>query len=136
MWEETTKVHQREGIKVLGGGSVLGMLLQVPLFIGLFSAVRRGLTNSGRFLWIKDLMKSDPLLAIICAVLAAISAAFGANTPDSQRTATILIPATLTLLFLWRMSAGLTIYSFGSGAVGLLQSAIVSRRRKRMPAYE
>ena len=134
MWEETAKVHRREGINIFAGGSLLGMLIQLPLFIGLFSAVRRGLSSSGRFLWIKDLMKSDPLLAFICAVLTAISTWLGANTPEQQRAVTIMLPAMLTLMFLWRMSAGVTIYTFSSGLVGLLQSVMVRRRLKRMPA--
>ncbi len=134
MWEETAKVHQREGIKILGGGSVFGMLVQMPLLIGVFSAVRRGLSGFGRFLWIKDLMKSDPLLACVCAVLTAISAVLGTNVPEQQRVATVLIPASLTLLFLWRMSAGVTIYTFSSGLVGLFQAVLVRRRLKRMPA--
>src|SRR5215831_17292947 len=82
MWEETSKVHQREGIKILGGASLIGILVQFPLFMGLFSAVRRGLAGSGRFLWIKDLLKSDPLLACVCGVLTAISAALGANSSE------------------------------------------------------
>jgi YidC/Oxa1 family membrane protein insertase len=134
MWEETSKVHQREGIQIFSSGSLLGMLIQVPLFIGLFSAVRRGLTGTGRFFWIKDLMKSDPILALVCAALTAISAALGATAPEQQRTATVLLPAVLTLLFLWRMSAGVTIYTFSSGLVGLVQSVMVRRRMKSMAA--
>jgi len=130
--EETTKIHQREGIKIFHRGSVFGMLIQVPLFIGLFSAVRRGLTGSGRFLWIKDLMKSDPLLALACAALTAVSAMLGANVPEQQRASAIILPAALTLLFLWRMSAGVTIYTFSSGLVGLLQSVMVRRRMNMM----
>ena len=110
------------------------MLIQVPLFIGLFSAVRRGLTGSGRFLWIKDLMKSAPLLALACAALTAVSAMLGANVPEQQRAYAIILPAALTLLFLWRMSAGVTIYTFSSGLVGLLQSVMVRRRMKMMAA--
>ena len=134
MWEETARLHQRQGINVFGGATLLGMLVQVPLFMGLFSAVRRGLSGSGRFLWIKDLMKSDPLLACVCAALTALSAVLGANAPEQQRAATVIFPAALTLVFLWRMSAGVTIYTLGSGLVGLLQSVMVRRWLKRVPA--
>jgi YidC/Oxa1 family membrane protein insertase len=134
MWEETSKVHQREGIKIFSGAFLIGILIQVPLFMGLFSAVRRGLAGSGHFLWIKDLLKTDPLLACVCGALTAISAALGANTHEQQRAATIILPAALTVLFLWRMSAGVTIYTFSSGLVGLIQSVIVRRRLKSMPA--
>jgi YidC/Oxa1 family membrane protein insertase len=132
MWEETTKVHEREGIKLFSGAAIIGMLIQIPLFMGLFSAVRRGLAGSGRFFWIQDLMKPDPLLALLCAILTAASTVLGANVPAQQRAATVILPTALTLLFLWRMSAGVTIYTFSSGLVGVLQSAMVRRRLKRM----
>jgi len=134
MWEETAKVHEREGIKIFSGASLVGILIQIPLFMGLFSAVRRGLAGSGRFLWIKDLLKSDPLLACVCGVLTAISALLGANSSEQQRAASVILPAALTVVFLWRMSAGVTIYTFSSGLVGLIQSLIVRRRLKNMPA--
>jgi YidC/Oxa1 family membrane protein insertase len=134
MWKETAKVHEREGINIFGGGSLFGLVIQVPLFIGLFSAVRRGLSGSGRFLWIKDLMKSDPLLACLCAVLTAVSSILTPNTQDQHRIVAVLLPTALTALFLWRMSAGVTIYTFSSGLVGLLQSFLVRRQLKRMPA--
>src|SRR5207247_5983659 len=73
--EETAKLHQRHGIKVFDGRSVLGMLVQLPLFLGLFAAVRRGLAGSVRFLWISDLTKPDALLAAVCAALTGISSA-------------------------------------------------------------
>jgi YidC/Oxa1 family membrane protein insertase len=134
MWEETTKVHQREGINMFSGGTLIGMLIQIPLFMGLFSAVRRGLAGSSRFLWIKDLMKSDPVLACLCAILTGLSAAVSSNTPEQQRVATVILPTMLTLLFLWRMSAGVTIYTLSSGLVGLVQSVMVRRQIKRMAA--
>jgi YidC/Oxa1 family membrane protein insertase len=136
MWEETAKVHQREGINMFSGGTLIGMLIQVPLFMGLFSAVRRGLAGSSRFLWIKDLMKSDPLLACMCAFLTALSTMLSPNTPEQQRVATVIVPTMLTLFFLWRMSAGVTIYTLSSGLVGLVQSVMVRRQMRRMAAAE
>jgi YidC/Oxa1 family membrane protein insertase len=134
MWEETAKVHQREGIRLVDGRSLISVAVQVPLFLALFSAVRRGLSSSGRFLWVKDLMKSDPIMAVICAALTGLSTFLGSNAPEQQRTASVLLPATLTLFFLWRMSAGVTIYTLGSGLVGLLQSLLIRRQMKRAAA--
>jgi YidC/Oxa1 family membrane protein insertase len=128
VWEETASLHQQHGIKILGGANLLGMLIQVPLFLGLFSAVKRGLSSSSPFLWIKDLMKSDPLLAGICAILTGLSAYWGSNVPESQRTFTAILPAALTFFFLWRMSAGVAVYSFSSSLVGVLQSRLLRRR--------
>jgi len=128
VWEETAKLHQRHGIRVVEGRSVFGMLAQLPLFLGLFAAVRRGLTGSARFLWVTDLTKPDALLAAACAALTGISAAVGPHPSEQQRTAAALLPAVLTFLFLWRMAAGVTIYTLSSGLIGLLQSFLVRRR--------
>jgi membrane protein insertase Oxa1/YidC/SpoIIIJ len=76
-------------------------------------------------------MKADPLLALICAVLTGVSVALGSNAPESQRAAMIILPATVTLLFLWRMSAGVAIYSCSSSLVGVLQALLIRRRIAR-----
>jgi YidC/Oxa1 family membrane protein insertase len=130
--EETAKLHQRHGIKFLDGRSFLSLLVQAPLFFGLLAAVRRGLSSSGRFLWIRNLMTPDPLLACICAVVAGLSAVIASNAPEQQRALTFLLPAVLTLLFLWRLTAGVIIYSFASGVVGLIQSVLVRRRLEKL----
>src|SRR5215207_4013457 len=67
IWQETAELHQKHGIKVVDGRGFFGMLVQVPLVIGLMSAVQRGLSGSSRFLWVKDLVQSDPLMACLCA---------------------------------------------------------------------
>jgi YidC/Oxa1 family membrane protein insertase len=134
IWDETSALHRQHGIKSLDGRSFLTMLLQLPLFIGLYAAVRRGLSSSGRFLWIKDLMKSDPLLACVCAILTGLSTFLVSNVPESQRTAAIILPAALTLVFLWRISAGVAVYSFSSSLVGVLQSLLLRRRLAKLHA--
>jgi YidC/Oxa1 family membrane protein insertase len=127
LWRETEALHRQHGIKTLDGGSVFGSLIQIPLFLGLFAAVQRGLTGTGRFLWVKDLMKSDPLLACLCATVTGVSAFLSPNLPESQRALSIVLPAGLTLLFLWRISAGVAIYSFSSSLIGVAQALWIRR---------
>jgi YidC/Oxa1 family membrane protein insertase len=128
VWEETAILHQQHGIKLVEGKTLLSALVQIPLFLGLFAAVRRGLTGTGRFLWVRDLMQSDPLLACLCAILTGLSAFLAPSVSESQRTAAILLPALLTLLFLWRISSGVAIYSFSSSLVGVVQSLLIRRQ--------
>lgn len=132
--EETAKLHQRHGIKVMDSRGIITLLIQAPLFLGLFAAVQRGLSNSSRFLWIKDLMKSDPVLVFACALLTGLSAVIASNAPEQQRTVAFLLPAVLTLAFLWRMAAGIGIYSLASGMVGLVQSLLIRRRLHKLAA--
>jgi YidC/Oxa1 family membrane protein insertase len=128
MWGETAKLHKRHGIKIVDMRSFLSVLIQAPLFLGLFSAVRRGLMQTSKFLWIKDLSKPDGILAVICASLIGLSAALAPTTTEHHKSATAILPALLTLIFLWRIAAGVGIYSFASGLVGLVQALLVRRR--------
>jgi len=132
--EETARLHQRHGIKLVDGRSFLSLLVQAPLFFGLLAAVRRGVSSTGRFLWIRNLTTPDPLLAGICAVVAGLSAVIASNAPEQQRALAFLLPAVLTLIFLWRLTSGVIIYSFASGMVGLVQSLLVRRRLGKLAA--
>ena len=90
--------------------------------------------SCGTILWIKDLMKPDPLLACICAAMTGLSGVIAINSPEPQRAVAFLLPALLTLFFLWRMTGGVIIYSFASGIVGLVQSLLVRRRLQKLTA--
>jgi YidC/Oxa1 family membrane protein insertase len=127
IWKETAKLHKQHGIKLIDGRSFLGILIQAPLFVGLFSAVRRGLTHASRFLWIKDLNKPDGLLALLCASLIGLSVTVAPSTIEKNKAAMAILPALLTLIFLWRIAAGVGIYSFASSLVGLAQAFMVRR---------
>ena len=52
----------------------------------------------------------------------------GSHSTEQQRTFATVLPAVLTFLFLWRIAAGVTIYTFSSGLIGLVQSFLVRRR--------
>ena len=132
IWKGTARLHRKHGIRLLDGTRFATLVVQFPLFLGVFAAVRRGLTTAGQFLWIKDLTKPDMALAFICAALTGLSAAMGANVSEQQRFATPVIPVGLTLLFLLRMASGIAIYTFASGWVGFLQSFLVRRRIRQL----
>jgi YidC/Oxa1 family membrane protein insertase len=128
MLEETARLYQANGIKLVDGGSLVGTALQAPIFLGLLGAIRRGLAAGGRFLWIKDLGAPDAALAWSCALVTAASVALGPTLPASQRLPAILVPALLTLVFLSRMAAGVSLYTLASGLVGLVQAVLLRRR--------
>ena len=101
--------------------------MQVPLFLGVFAAVRRGLSGSGRFLWGRDLTASDPFAGMY---LRDSDGNLGFSGPECSRVAANGLhrfPAALTLLFLWRISAGVAIYSFSYSLVGVAQSLLIRR---------
>ncbi len=125
--EATASLYRENGIKLADGRSVLGAMVQAPVFLGLFGAIRRGVADGGRFLWVRDLAMPDALLVLCCAAVTAWSSALAPTLSASQRAPLVIVPALLTLLFLSRMAAGLSIYTL-SGLVGVAQAVLVRRR--------
>jgi membrane protein insertase Oxa1/YidC/SpoIIIJ len=74
----------------------------------------------------------DVPLAVICAVVTALSASLAPGLTASQRASMVLLPALLTLFFLSRLAAGLSIYALAQGLVGLGQAVLVRRRARQL----
>jgi YidC/Oxa1 family membrane protein insertase len=130
--EETAKLYEKHGVSVFDGRSLLATLLQLPVFIGLFSAIRKGLVGGGRFLWIRDNSSPDAALAALCGVVTAAAVAASPSLAESHRTVLIVVPALLTTFFLSKLAAGLSIYALSQGLVGLLQAVLVRRRSREV----
>ena len=58
---ETSKLYARHDVTPLDGHGLLGTLAQLPVVMGMYSALRRVLAGelSGRFLWITNISRAD-----------------------------------------------------------------------------
>jgi YidC/Oxa1 family membrane protein insertase len=130
--EETARLYRKHGVRLADGRSLFGTIVQLPIFIGLFGAIRRGLGEGGSFLWVKNIAAPDLPLAVICAGVTVLSASLAPEMSTSQRAPMILLPALLTLFFLSRLADGLGIYALAQGIVGLGQAALVRRRARQL----
>ena len=130
--EETARLYEKHGAKLADARGSLGMILQLPVFAALSGAIQRGLGDGGSFLWIKSIAAPDLPLAATCALLTALSSWLAPEVSPSQRVPMVLLPALLTLLFLSRLAAGLSIYALAQGVVGLGQVVLVRRRARQV----
>jgi YidC/Oxa1 family membrane protein insertase len=126
--EETRRILAREGVSIIPRGCI-GALLQAPVFLALFDAVRQCAAAGGRFLWIRDISRPDIALAVLVAAITAGSMAAGPqpDVPAQQRQLLLIMPALFTLLALWQMAAGVGLYWGISSVVGVAQGVIVRR---------
>lgn len=131
---ETKKLYQRYGVRPVEGLSILGGLIQAPILIGLFTAIKRGLGSGGPFLWIADISKPDLWLTLLVATLTYVANAINPNLPEQARTLMILLPTVLTLVFLWQLAAGLGLYWATSNIVTIFQELILRRRSLKLGA--
>ncbi len=135
--EEMTKLYQERGVNPLGG--CLPILVQMPIFIGIFYVIRLfggtpGRTEpkypsfvDGGILWFQDLSHADPtyLLPIISAVtmLAATEITLK-NVDPQQRWLMRLLPVGFTV-FLISFPAGLFVYWITSNLFTLAQNYLI-----------
>ena len=138
--EEMAKVYQEQGVNPLGG--CLPILVQMPIFIGIFYVIRQfgGYSLGGRtvppqypsfheggILWFQNLSHADPthLLPIISAVtMLAATEITAKNMDPQQRWLMRLLPIGFTI-FLLNFPAGLFMYWITSNLVTLGQNFVI-----------
>ena len=59
-----SKLYKDHGVKPVEATNLLGMLVQVALGAGIYSAIRRGLGSGGHFLWVRNLAQPNLPLTI------------------------------------------------------------------------
>ncbi len=135
--EEMAKVYQERGVNPLGG--CLPILVQMPIFIGIFYVIRQfggtpGRTapqypsfHEGGILWFQNLSQADStyLLPIISAVtMLAATEITSKNVEPQQRWLMRLLPIGFTA-FLLNFPAGLFVYWITSNLVTLVQNYVI-----------
>jgi YidC/Oxa1 family membrane protein insertase len=120
------KVH---GVNPLGG--CLPLLLQLPVFYGLYSmlSISIELRRAPWALWINDLSQHDPyyVLPILLAVTMFIIQKMTPTTVDpAQAKVMMIMPFMFAFMFL-RAQAGLTLYWMAGNVVGIGQQMFINK---------
>jgi YidC/Oxa1 family membrane protein insertase len=126
---ETRALHAKHDIKLFTPSSFVGFLVQMPLFSGLLSAVRKGLGSKVRFLWVADLARPDLTMILGVAALSAWGVALTPAAPGQpvNQTPMMLVSVGMTVFLLWSASAAVAV-SWGAGSlVSVLQNWVLSR---------
>lgn len=134
MMAEVSALYQANGVKLFDRSSLMGILIQMPVFGLMYSAISKVSAQGGPFLWLKNLASPDTLLTAIVLAVTAISAYYMPSAGGTAQTMMIVIQVIVTALFIWKLSAGLGLYWLASGSVGLLQSLMLRFEQRRRSA--
>jgi len=147
---ETLELYRREGVNPLGG--CLPMVIQVPIFYGLYIAlsVAVELQNAGFIclgrapawvpfvggtdLWICDLVVHDPLyiLPILMGITMFVQQKMQPTTADPNQAKMMLImPFIFTFMFL-KLPSGLVLYWTVSNVLQIAQQYLMNRKPARV----
>jgi len=140
--EELMKLHREYGVNPLGG--CLPMILQIPIFIGLWRSLRGSieLRHAPFVFWIKDLSQPDYFMNTV-NILPLISIAImfiqqrmmpKSLDPQQQQTQKIMgymMPAFLGFV-LYNLPSGLALYFIASTCLGLVEQRLIKRHMDKM----
>jgi len=128
---ETMALYKKEGVSPLGG--CLPMLLQMPIWFGLYRAIQYSveLYNEPFFLWIQDLSMKDPyyVLPITMGILMFFQQKMSSATMDQMQAKIMLY--TMPILFSFFMimlPAGLVLYIWTNTLVSILQQKYINNK--------
>lgn len=127
--EEMKALFAREGISMFPTTSVLGSVVQLPLFLALYSAVQQVAARGGAFLWIRDLARPDWAVVAIASALAVAAALAGPQPAADQRMLLVAATALVTFITLSYMAAGVGLYWSASSTIAIVQAVLINRKR-------
>lgn len=132
MQQETMALYKKHGTNPFGG--CLPMLVQIPIFFALFTAIRNSwdLHGAGWIFWIKDLSAKDPyyVLPIVMGAMMFFQQKMTMAVTDKSQAAMFkFMPLIFTFMFL-SFPSGLVLYWLTSNVISFLQQLYL---RKIMP---
>lgn len=139
--QETMKLYKTYGVNPMGG--CLPMLIQIPIFFGVFKMLGSAVEMRGAsFLWVEDLSRPDTLMDIfgvpinILPIIMAITMVFQMRlTPQSgdkmQRRIFMLMPL-MFFFFCYNYAAALALYWSTQNIVSIIQTLLM----KNLPEPE
>jgi YidC/Oxa1 family membrane protein insertase len=127
------KLYEAHGVAVMDWRSVVGSLIQMPLFLGMYQTLRAGV-NGARFLWVETLARPDPVFAVLAALTTMLMMAANPDLPEQMRVMLILIPSILAAVAALKFCSALAVYWTVSNCYSAVQTGalhyVVSRRIK------
>jgi YidC/Oxa1 family membrane protein insertase len=131
MNKEIMAIYSREGINPVGG--CIPMLLQMPIWFGLNSALRYAIElRHADWLWVRDLASKDPYYILPIAVgvsMYLVSKMTPMTATDPQQAQMMkFLPISMSVMFvIFPFSSGLALYILTSSLIGILQQWYLNR---------
>jgi len=119
-------LYREHGLSPVDGKSLLGALVQMPVFVGMFR-VLRGAGDGARFLWVPNLSKPDPALAVIAGLATALLMIVNPDLPEQMRMLLIVLPCIVAVITAMHFGSALALYWTTSNCFSLAQTLALQR---------
>ena len=116
------ELYRKNDCKPFDIPTMLGSLVQLPVFGLLYASIRGSLSSTNAFLWIKNLASPDFVLTLVILSLTGLSAYLMPSASEQMKSTLVALQVVVTLFIVWKLAAGLGLYWASSGVVGLFQT--------------
>jgi len=132
MFAAISSLYKENGASMVDRSSMMGALLQVPVFGLLYRAISNASLGAGPFLWMRSLATPDAALTGIVLALTALSAYYMPSAAPDKAMLMMLVQMVVTAFILWKLSAGLGLYWAASSFVSGLQTCVLRVDERRL----
>ncbi len=124
-------LYKENGAQLVDRSTLLGALLQIPVFGLLYKAISNASTGAGSFLWMKNLATHDAALTAVVLLLTALSAYYMPSSAPDKAMLMMVVQVAVTAFILWKVSAGVGLYWAASAFVSTVQTGVLRFEQRR-----
>jgi YidC/Oxa1 family membrane protein insertase len=121
-------LYKEHGVQLFDRSSLIGALVQLPVFGLLYRTVSNASAGSGPFLWMKSLASPDAALTAVVLLMTGVAAYYFPSASDPAMLM-VALQVVIMAFVLWKLSAGLGLYWAASSSVNVLQTVVLRRER-------
>ncbi len=132
MFAAISALYKANGASLFDRSTLIGALVQMPVFALVYKAIGNASAGAGPFLWMKSLATPDVLLSGVVLILTALSAYYMPSAAPDKAMLMVLIQVAVTALILWKLSAGVGLYWAASAFVSAVQTFLLRYEQRRV----
>jgi YidC/Oxa1 family membrane protein insertase len=124
-------LYKANGAQLFDRSTLLGALVQMPVFGLLYRAISNASAGAGPFLWMKSLATPDAALTAIVLLLTALPAYYMPSAAPDKAMLMVAVQVVVTAFILWKLSAGVGLYWAASAFVSTVQTGVLRYEQRR-----
>lgn len=124
--EKLQALYRENGMALTDGRTLLGALVQWPVLLGLYQALRDGV-RSTRFLWVENLSRPDVGFALLAGLATMLLMWMNPDLPEHMRLILLIVPGIVAVVVALKVASALALYWTVSNCYSAAQTAVLHR---------
>lgn len=133
--QATMEMYRKEKVNPLGG--CLPMVIQIPVFIGLYYVLMEAvqLRQAPFMFWLHDLSAKDPfyILPILMGISMFLQQKLSPQSPDPMQAKMMTFLPVIFTVFFFSFPSGLVLYWLVNNCLSILQQWYINKKHSLMP---